>query len=53
MIVLIKISREDGWPEYRQQVSELSPKPVKVPSFKVGRVETQVDNAVLWSRSRT
>ena len=23
MIVLIKITREDGWPEYRQQVSEL------------------------------
>jgi uncharacterized protein (DUF1330 family) len=23
MIVLIKITREDGWPEYRKQVSEL------------------------------
>lgn len=23
MIVQIKITREDGWPEYRQQVSEL------------------------------
>ena len=51
MIVQIKITREDGWPEYRKQVSELFARYGESSLVQGGLVEVQVDNGIPWLRS--